>query len=65
MISLNPKAQLPWQRKGNTTSPMLLCVYIAVRGTDLVLSPLSQAVCKPEIKSCSSADIVQLYSVTS
>lgn len=65
MVSLYPEAQLQWQSEGNTTSLMLLCVYIAVRGTDLVLSPLSQAVCKPESKYCSSADISQLYSVTS
>lgn len=39
-------------------SPLtLLCAYTAVRGTDLVLSPLQCAVSNPESKSCSPADI--------
>lgn len=48
----NPEAELPWQREGNTTSLVPLCVYTAVRGTDLGLSPLWQAACNSESKSC-------------
>lgn len=53
----NPEAQLPLQREGTMSPLTLLCAYIAVRGTDLVLSPLQRAVSNPESKSCSSADI--------